>query len=147
MDENLLEIREYNGEGYQPLVDYGAWRVAILRYIDELMPERIETLERHVETDEVFVLLHGRGVLLLGGNGARVAGIAPLTMDSGKIYNVKCNTWHSILLSRETSVLLVENRNTGQPNTEYARLTLEQRKAILEIAKQYPETLVGDESF
>jgi hypothetical protein len=34
--ETLLEIHEYNGEGYRSLTDYGAWRVAVLRYIMEL---------------------------------------------------------------------------------------------------------------
>ncbi len=31
-NEKLLEEREYTGEGYSPVVDYGAWRVAILNY-------------------------------------------------------------------------------------------------------------------
>ena len=36
MDESLLEIRDYTGEGYQPLVDYADWRVAILNYLDNV---------------------------------------------------------------------------------------------------------------
>jgi hypothetical protein len=141
MDESLLEIREYDGEGYKPLVDYGVWRVAILRYIDELQPDRIEAMERHVETDEVFVLLHGWGELLLGGNAAGVDAIIPQAMESGKIYNVKRKTWHTILLSRDASVLLVENRDTGPQNSEFARLTSKQQQSILEIAKQSKERL------
>jgi hypothetical protein len=66
MDEKLLEIREFTGIGYKPLIDYGTWRVAILRYIDELIPDQIERIERHNETDEVFVLLEGQAVLFLG---------------------------------------------------------------------------------
>jgi len=136
MDESLLEIREYDGEGYQPLVDHAGWRVAFLRYIDELLPERIEAMERHVETDEVFVLLNGAGTLLLGGNAAGVDEIASQAMEPGKIYNVKRNSWHTILLSRDATVLLVENRDTGPQNSEYVRLTPEQRQSILEIAQQ-----------
>jgi hypothetical protein len=34
MDEKMLEIREYGGPGYAPLVDYGAWRVAALNFAD-----------------------------------------------------------------------------------------------------------------
>ena len=135
MDESILEIREYEGEGYKPLVDHGSWRVAFLRYIDELLPERIQALERHVETDEIFVLLHGAATLLLGGNAARVDGITPQAMEPGKLYNVKRNTWHSILLSRDATILLVENRDTSRENSEYITLTEEQRHAILEIAQ------------
>ena len=43
--ETLLEIHDYNGEGYRPLIDYGAWRVAILNYIDELLPENIGKMQ------------------------------------------------------------------------------------------------------
>ena len=39
--DNLIEIVEYNSQGYKPLVDYETWRVAILKYCDELLPENI----------------------------------------------------------------------------------------------------------
>ena len=38
-------------------------------------------------------------------------------MEAGKIYNVRRNTWHTVLLSREASVLIVENRDTGEANS------------------------------
>ena len=60
--ETLLEIREYNGAGYQPLIDYDTWRVAILRFIDDLAPQDLTKMQRHNETDEVFVLLSGRSL-------------------------------------------------------------------------------------
>ncbi len=134
MDEQLLEIRDYEGEGYQPLVDYGTWRVAILRFLDGLQPERQSSMERHTETDEVFVLTKGKGMLIMGGNGMQIDGIYPQIMEIGKIYNVKRNAWHTVLLSRDASVLLVENCNTDKHNSEYADLSNEQRKLIVDIA-------------
>jgi ureidoglycolate hydrolase len=139
MDQRYIEILEYIGEGYKPLVDYGEWRVAVLRYIDEIQPDRIKEMERHTETDEVFVLFHGNGVLLVGGSGSQVDAIYPQVMEYGKLYNVKRNVWHTILLSRDASVLLVENRNTSKINSEYFSLTSEQREAVLEHA-HYIET-------
>jgi hypothetical protein len=68
MDENVLEIREYHDEGYRPLIYFGAWRVAILRWIETTQPENIAYMERHTQTDEVFILLEGRATLILGGN-------------------------------------------------------------------------------
>ena len=53
--EKLLEVREYKKEGYSPVVDYGAWRVAILNYNDQLLPENLTAMQRHNETDEVFI--------------------------------------------------------------------------------------------
>ena len=65
LDPKLLDITEYTGEGYLPLIAYGAWRVAILNYIDELLPENIGKMQRHDNTDEVFVLLKGRCILFV----------------------------------------------------------------------------------
>ena len=54
-----LEILEYTGPDYHPVLDFGAWRVAYLNFSDRFDPEKADTLERHMETDEVFVLLEG----------------------------------------------------------------------------------------
>lgn len=133
MDEALLEIKEYRGEGYQPLIDFSSWRVAILRWEPSLLPGNIERMERHLHTDEVFVLLQGQATLILGGNGARVDRVEPQVMQVGKLYNVKQATWHTILLSRDASILIVENRDTGVENSEYCELSQEYREAIKKI--------------
>ncbi len=135
MNETMLEIRDHQGEGYKPLIEYGDWRVAILRYLDALQPDRIDSMERHTETDEVFVLLHGQGVLILGGNSAPVGCIYPQVLEHGKVYNVKRNTWHTILLSRDASVLIIENNHTGDHNSEFIHLSLEHRRSIRGIAQ------------
>jgi hypothetical protein len=38
ISEKLLEVREYAGIGYKPLIDFGAWLVSILRHHPELLP-------------------------------------------------------------------------------------------------------------
>jgi hypothetical protein len=135
MDESLLEIRQYNGEGYQPLIDFGAWRVAILRWLEGLLPERQEYMECHTQTEEVFVLLEGQAVIILGGNAEKVDGVYPQVMEKRKLYNVKQDTWHTVLLSRDASVLIVENNDTGKDNTEYCTLTPEQKREIMGLGK------------
>ena len=134
MDEKLLEIREFTGIGYKPLIDYGTWRVAILRYIDELIPERIERVERHNETDEVFVLLAGQAVLFLGEGDPEVVALHPQVMEPMKMYNVKRGAWHTNVLSRDASILLVENCDTGAGNSTYVPLSAELRKFVVETA-------------
>ena len=135
MDENWLQIREYNGQGFQSLVTFGRWRVAILNYLDDIHPEHNDTMERHSQTDEVFVLLKGKGVLLIGGAGSAINAIFPQVLEPGKIYNVRSNTWHTILLSRDASVLLVENQDTGEQNSEYVQLSMKQQSLIAGIAE------------
>jgi len=139
MDESLLEIWEYSGEGFKPLVSFGDWRVAILNFLDGVLPENNTRMERHMETDEIFVLTRGKGVLLIGGNGAGLDGVDPQEMKIGTLYNVRRGTWHTILLSRDASVLLVEQADTGEHNSEFAALTPAFHRQLLEIAAREPE--------
>jgi ureidoglycolate hydrolase len=131
MDERLLEIRQFSGKGYQPLIDFATWRVAILRWEDTSPPGNIESMERHTQTDEVFVLLEGQATIILGGKSERVDSILPQKLEPCKLYNVKKNTWHTVFLSCDVSILIVENRDTGVENSEYCQLTEEQKKEIL----------------
>ena len=136
MDEKLLEIREFIDPGYQPVIDFETWRVAILNYLEEINPGKIDFMERHNESDEVFVLTKGEGILFLGEGRTRIEKIHPQVMERGKIYDVKRSVWHTIVLSRDGSVLIVENRNTSRENSNYSSLDSEQRRVIIETAQQ-----------
>ena len=135
MDENLLEIREFKDPGYLPIIDFSDWRVAILNYIDEIRPDQIKRLERHNETDEVFVLLSGQGILFIGEGSTGVDAVLPQILESGIIYNVKMGVWHAIVLSHDGSVLIVENRNTASDNSEYSYLSPEQCDFIIRTSR------------
>ncbi len=108
-----LEILNYTGEDYKPVVSFGAWRVAYLNYSERFDPEKIDTLERHMETDEVFVLLAGKATLLVGENAEECP------MEKFKCYNVKKAVWHTIATSRDAHVLIVENADTKDENSEF----------------------------
>jgi mannose-6-phosphate isomerase-like protein (cupin superfamily) len=108
----MVEIYEHIGEGYKPLVDYEGWRVAILRYNEWFTG--LKGLERHLETDEVFVLLEGEATLIT----EEESGICEWKMEKNKIYNVLKGVWHHIVVTPDASVLIVENRNTNAENTE-----------------------------
>lgn len=139
LDERFLEVKEFLGEGYQPCVDFGRWRVAVLRYIEELHPENIDALERHNETDEVFVLLAGKCVLLIGDGDTKDQAVHPVDMDPGKIYNIKKGVYHSHALSRDALVLIVENRDTGATNSDRLFLTEEHREEIRSLSGLFEE--------
>ena len=66
------------------------------------------------------MLLEGKVVLVIAGRGAKPGPIQELRMARRKIYNVRRNTWHTALLGRDSVVLVVENRDTGADNTEWA---------------------------
>ncbi len=134
--ESLLEINGYSGAGYAPLVDYAGWRVAILRYIDDLHPTRIDKMQRHGETDEVFVLLQGRCILFIGEGDEEVRTIYAQDMAPEKLYNVKKNSWHTHTLSKDATVLIVENRDTNNDNSPEIILTPEQQAELLSMTEK-----------
>ena len=109
-----LEIYEYNGEGYNPTMHFENWRVAFLHYAERF--DRIDRLERHLLTEEVFVLMKGKGVLFIGEEAK------PVPMEWGKMYNVKQAVWHAIKVTPDAKVLIVENHNTSRDNSEYLPL-------------------------
>jgi mannose-6-phosphate isomerase-like protein (cupin superfamily) len=113
----MVEIHEYTGEGYKPLVDYAGWRVAVLRYHESFT--ELKGLERHLETDEVFVLLEGEATLIT----EETDGIREWKMERGKIYNVLKGVWHHIIVTPDANVLIVENRDTSAENTERRQLS------------------------
>ena len=136
IDPHLLGISDYTGEGYQPLIAYGAWRVAILNYIDELLPENIGKMQRHDNTDEVFVLLSGHCILFVGAGTDRVEEIHAEDMQPLKLYNIKRGTWHTHTLDEQATVLIIENDDTGPINSPEIMLTAEQRERLVQLTQQ-----------
>jgi len=109
-ENNDMEIYEYGGEGYEPTMHFGEWRVAFMNYADNLAA--LSKYERHLLTDEVFVLLEGKCTLIIGENKAEYK------MEKFKIYNVKKGVWHGTVFSPDAKVLIVENHNTSADNSE-----------------------------
>lgn len=109
----MADILEYGGEGYKTVMSYGAWRVAFLNYAQRFDETFFEKIERHNETDEIFVLLSGKATLILGEELER------LPMEKEKAYNVRRGEWHHIFVSRDAKVLIAENADTGTDNTDY----------------------------
>lgn len=130
-----IEVREYTGEGYQPVIDYQTWRVAILNYIDELEVPNIEKMQKHLLSDEVFVLLKGDFTLFTAGNGDEIGEIKATRLEPYKMYNVKAGVWHTHTLDKEASVLIVENQNTCDDNSPELLLTEAQKFELAECFK------------
>ena len=43
-NKSLIEVHEYNGEGYKPLMAFDAWRVAVLNGTPELLPVNLNKM-------------------------------------------------------------------------------------------------------
>ncbi len=108
-----VEIYDYKGEDYKTAMSFGAWRVAYLNHGEEFSEENFIKIERHNESDEVFVLLEGKATLIIGEE------LNKIEMETHKLYNVPKGVWHHIFTYDDARVLIVENEDTGIENSDF----------------------------
>ena len=130
-----IETLRYDEKGYKSLVFFENWRVALMNDGPKTTLEGLSYFQKHDETDEVFVLLEGRCVLLMAGFGENPGEISAVDMEPGSMYNVKKGAWHTHYFAPNTKVVIVENADTVPENSPISNLTDEQRKIIAELCK------------
>ena len=134
MTAHKVEVLAWEGIGFRPLVQSGDWVVALMNWEKRFDLSGVGDIERHNETDEVFVLVRGRGLLFIAGDD----GIQAFDMQPNQVYNVTKGTWHSVIGTKETSWLIVESSNTTAGNTNHRPLTNDE---LAVLAAQYPDWL------
>ena len=131
----MVEILEHNEKCFKRLVEFGAWTTAMLNDSPMYTPEGVSYLQKHNETDEVFILLQGECTLFSAGRGERPEEISALRMEPLKFYNIKAGTWHTHVLAPDTKVVVVENSNTCLDNSPISDLTVAQKERITKLLK------------
>ena len=114
--EKYIDVCDFEGEGYSHVVDFGAWTAAVINYAPRFDEAEFNKMERHNETDEVFILVEGSAKLYYGGDLAKPESV---DMIKHKFYNVRKGMWHGITVSRDARVIIVENADTGTANSDY----------------------------
>ncbi len=135
----------FSGQGLGRVYDNGEWMVGIKNYKPANDVEGIDCVERHNETDELFVLLDGECILLYanelmsssaemglpsGAATAPVLELRALSMEPGSVYTVPKGLWHNTVTRPDTKLILVEAAATGAHNSDVLRLTDGQRMAV-----------------
>lgn len=135
MDQShRIETLRWEGEGFKPLVAYGDWLVALMNWELRFDLSAFGKVERHNDTDEVFVLINGKSVLFVD-TGSEIQAV---DMKPGLVYNVPKCTWHSVIGNRDTTWLIVESNNTSSENTEHRSLDAPEMSAL---RLQFPDWL------
>lgn len=121
-----LEVYDWHGNGYKPLIASDGWLVALLNWEPNADLEKAREIEAHFESDEVFVLLCGKAALyLITKKGFEVVEVQP-----GRIYNVCRATWHGVINTRDATWLIVENRDVSEQNSAIRPLTEEEKRIL-----------------
>jgi len=121
--KGLIEIGDYKEEGNAPVIDFESWRVARTNYSKQTDKENIAALSKHFFTDEVFVLLEGKAVLIVASGESKAEQIHCINMDKVKIYNVKKDVFHALVTTKDGKILIVENKDTSIENSKAIQLT------------------------
>jgi hypothetical protein len=130
----LVEVGEYFGAGYAPVLDFHGWRVAMLRYGDHTSPERFHRIERHRETNEVFILTAGAADLIIFDGDEQPTEPQVIPMRLNVAYNVEQAVWHHAVLSDDAHIVLFERSDTSQANSDYVELSKDQ---VAELRSQF----------
>lgn len=132
----MLKYKEILGDGFQVVLDYDGWRIASLTYDQESNDIfRLKNLGRHHDTVEAFILLEGEADMLVAGYGDIPCSYLITSMEKSKIYYVEKHQWHAALLYRPSKLLIFENRNTDETNSEKYLLSNEERELIIRCYK------------
>jgi hypothetical protein len=123
----LVQIGNFTDNGYKSVVTFGGWRVAYLNNTTSV-PSEISYFERHVESDELFVLVEGTCKLLVSPTGfddLEVMDMEPLVM-----YNVRQTAYHAVQMQPGCRILIVENHDVSKENTLFHYLNDEEKKRL-----------------
>lgn len=108
-----MEKYTYLGDDFKAVLTTKDWKIGLLKY-----SQRFSSLcvwERHFKTDEAFVLLEGTAILYIKNQDGS---IEENIMQKGTVYNVPQNEWHHIVVSKDATVMVVEDSDTSKENTE-----------------------------
>ena len=122
-----IEIYDFTGPGYKPLLLRPSWQVALLNWDEKCDRANLKEIEQHNRTDEVFILLKGLSVLFVESEGEK---LLAFDCQQGVIYNVPTGVWHTLLADKDATFLIVEARDTHLNDTHVRPITSDELGAI-----------------
>jgi len=131
-----IEKYEYEGEGLTRVFENEKWMVGIKNWKPANDIENTNCLERHNKTDELFVLLSGKCVLLFANDVDGELAIEAEDMEPMKVYNIPSTLWHNTVTNKDTKLILVEDSSTSMENSDIINLNDAQIAKVKELASK-----------
>ena len=121
---NVPIIESYSNcsAGYHPVLIRDGWQIAQLNYERTLRLSAIRRMDRHLATDEVFVLVKGAPVLIGAEETPTGLRFEALRIMPGLTYNIPIGQWHNIAMRPGDVVIVVEKSLTHERDFEYRDL-------------------------
>lgn len=131
----LLSVTSHCGAGIGGTVEGREYTILLLNFLPRLSPDKITDMQRHLETDESFILLQGKAVLFAAAGEEAPGELEHYVMEPGVIYTVPKNIWHTQCMTEDAKILLVENSGTVAENSPRCLISDAQRQQIQEWGK------------
>lgn len=128
--QQLVEIGEYFGKGFQPVLDFEGWRVAMKRAGENTTPAKLHAVDRHNETNEVFILTEGQAEMLLMEGDSVPTTFHLIPMKLNVAYSVQQSAWHHVFMSDDAHIIVFERSNTSRENSDSYELDADTIAAI-----------------
>ena len=129
------DIYSHEAEGIQCVFDNKKWVVCIKNWKPNNDVDQIQYLEIHHATDEQFILVKGKALLLVASRDEKCFDIQVSPMEQGKVYNVPQDTWFNTITQKDTKLVYVQDAGTTGENSEYQDMTAEELESVRRTAK------------
>ena len=129
------DIYSHEAEGIQCVFDNKKWVVCIKNWKPNNDVDQIQYLEIHHATDEQFILVEGKALLLAASRGEQGFDIQVIPMERGKVYSVPQDTWFNTITQRDTKLVYVQDAGTTGENSEYQDMSEKELKYVRLTAK------------
>ena len=125
------DIFSHSGEGIRCVYNNNNWVVCIKNWKPNNDIENIQYLEVHHATDEQFVLISGKAVLITAErDNGKFVNIELTPMEIGKVYNVPKEMWFYSITRKDTKMAYVQDSNCSMDNSELCDMTKEEIEDI-----------------
>ena len=134
-----IDTHTFSEADFQPVVEASGWLVALMNWSPRFDLSAPRQVERHIHTNEVFVLQRGKSVLFITNE----QGLDLIDMLPGVVYNVTCGTFHNVIGSSDAQWLIIESSDNPAFPTEYRQLDSDE---CTDLVSRFPDWLKENES-
>jgi hypothetical protein len=127
---HLAEIGESFEQKFTPVLSFNGWRIAMLRHSEATDFNFFHQVERHNQTNEVFILTNGNADLVLCENGEIPGKYFVIKMKLNVAYNILRSVWHHVVMSDDAHIIIFEKSDTSRENSNYYELDKELVRSI-----------------
>ena len=125
----------YDGEGIECAYRNEKWVVCIKNWKPNNDIDGLEHLEIHHTTDEQFILISGKCIIITADRIDGKFNIELTPVEKGTLYNVPKERWFFTIVEKDTKMMYVQDAGCRMDNSEYCKLSQEEISYIQKLAR------------